>query len=250
MNNPCVAHRGYSSLAPENTMAAFELAMEQAQVQWIELDVQLSRDGYPVVIHDYRLERTTNGKGFVKDMTLHELKQLDAGSWKSKKYAGERIPTLAEVLERIRGRVKLNIELKTTGDMYPHMPAAVLRELFGRWNEADYVITSFDRRSLVKVKLIHRFARTGLIINAYPPDLARQLIELKCDLLSIGYPHVNKQLISDMKKSGIDVMAWTVDSSRIMRNLAVIDQDIMLCTNNPELWQKAFAKKAMKWFKS
>lgn len=127
MNNPCVAHRGYSSLAPENTMAAFELAMEQAQVQWIELDVQLSRDGYPVVIHDYRLERTTNGKGFVKDMTLHELKQLDAGSWKSKKYAGERIPTLAEVLERIRGRVKLNIELKTTGDMYPHMPAAVLR---------------------------------------------------------------------------------------------------------------------------
>ncbi|MCM3783135.1 glycerophosphodiester phosphodiesterase [Neobacillus mesonae] len=250
MNNPCVAHRGYSSVAPENTMAAFRLAIEQEQVGWIELDVQLSRDGYPVVIHDYRLERTTDGKGFVKDMTLHELKQLDAGSWKSKKYAGEQIPTLAEVLELARGKVKLNIELKTTGDMYPHLPAAVLRDLFGRWREEDYVITSFDRRSLVKVKLIHRYARTGLIINAYPPDLARQLGELGCEFLSIGYPHINKQLVNDMNKKDILVMAWTVDSSRIMRNLAAIDQDIMLCTNNPDLWKKAFAKKAMKWFRS
>ena len=84
MNNLCVAHRGFSSIAPENTMAAFNMAMERPEVQWMELDVQLSRDGVPVVIHDFTLERTTNGKGRVKDTDWSALKQLDAGSWKAR----------------------------------------------------------------------------------------------------------------------------------------------------------------------
>ncbi|WP_211747688.1 glycerophosphodiester phosphodiesterase family protein [Paenibacillus sp. Marseille-Q4541] len=249
MNNLCVAHRGYSSLAPENTLASFKLAMEQKQVSWIELDVQLSRDGVPIVIHDYRLERTTNGKGNVRDHTLKELKKLDAGSWKSKDYSGERIPTLAEVLELTKGKVRLNIELKTVGDMYPNLAVAVMRELYGNWNSCDYVITSFEQKALQQIKRIHPGIPTGLIINASPPDLARQLEQLGCNFLSIGYPHVTKSLIKEMNSKKITVMAWTIDSSRILRNIAAIDPNIMLCTNKPELWNKAFSKKMLKWFK-
>lgn len=249
MDNPCVAHRGYSSLAPENTIAAFKLAMEQEQVSWIELDVQLSRDGVPVVIHDFRLERTTNGSGNVRDHTLAELKKLDAGSWKSKKYAGERIPTLTEVLELTKGKVKLNIELKTVGDMYPDLAASVIGKLYGVWKPCDYVITSFEKKALRQVKRIHPEIPTGLIINASPADLARQLEELGCHFLSIGYPYVTKSLIKEMNSKKIRVMAWTIDSSRIMRNIAKIDPDIMLCTNRPELWNKANSRKLSKLFK-
>lgn len=250
MDNPCVAHRGYSSLAPENTIAAFKLAMEQDQVSWIELDVQLSRDGVPVVIHDFRLERTTNGIGNVRDHTLAELKKLDAGSWKAKKYEGERIPTLAEVLELTKGKVKLNIELKTVGNMYPDLAPSVIGKLYGIWKPRDYVITSFEKKALRQVKQINPDIPTGLIINASPADLARQLEELGCHFLSIGYPYVTKSLIKEMNSKKIKVMAWTIDSSRIMRNIAAIDPNIMLCTNRPELWNKANSRKLPKLFKS
>lgn len=249
MDNPCVAHRGYSSLAPENTMAAFKLAMEQKQVSWIELDVQLSRDGVPVVIHDFRLERTTNGSGNVRDHTLAELKKLDAGSWKSKKFAGERIPTLVEVLKLTKGKVKLNIELKTVGNMYPDLAATVIEKLQNAWKPRDYVITSFEKKALQQVKQIHPDLPTGLIINASPADLSRQLEELGCHFLSIGFPYVTKSLIKEMNSKNITVMAWTIDSSRIMRNIAALDPSIMLCTNRPELWNKANSRKLSKLFK-
>ncbi len=103
MDHLCVAHRGFSGIAPENTLAAFKLAIDQLFVRWIELDVQLSKDGVPVVIHDFTLERTTNGTGRVKDTDWKELKRLDAGGWKSAEYQGERIPTLAQVLDLCRG---------------------------------------------------------------------------------------------------------------------------------------------------
>lgn len=248
MNNLCVAHRGYSSLAPENTLAACKLAMEQEQVSWIEIDVQLSRDGVPVVIHDYRLERTTNGAGNVRDHTLSELKKLDAGSWKSKKYAGEQIPTLKEILALTKGKVKLNIELKTVGDMYPNLAAAVLKDLCGTWETCDYVLTSFEKKALRQVKQLEPEVPTGLIIDASPPDLVRQLEQIGCHFLSIGYPYVTKALMKEMNSHNITVMAWTIDSARIMRNMAAIDPNMMICTNRPDVWNKAFARKLSRWF--
>ncbi|MBW7460591.1 glycerophosphodiester phosphodiesterase, partial [Paenibacillus sepulcri] len=92
MLNPCVAHRGASGLAPENTMAAFQKAMSFPFIQWIELDVQLSRGGTPIVIHDSTLNRTTSGAGPVGDFTTTQLSRMDAGKWFSKAFAGERVP--------------------------------------------------------------------------------------------------------------------------------------------------------------
>ncbi|MGF6354578.1 glycerophosphoryl diester phosphodiesterase [Paenibacillus sp. 4624] len=249
MNNLCVAHRGFSSIAPENTMAAFNMAMERPEVQWMELDVQLSRDGVPVVIHDFTLERTTNGKGRVKDTDWSVLKQLDAGSWKGKNYTGERIPSLSELLDRSCGKVRLNIELKTQGDMYPGLPAAVIHEIRKRHMQHDVVITSFEPAALVEVKKLAPELETGLIIDAKPGDLLAVLQQMHCTFLSIGYTNVDKALMNEMNAAGIRVMAWTVDDKASMKKLAAIDPDVMICTNRPDVWEDAFQETSSRFFR-
>lgn len=120
-------HRGSAGTHPENTMISFQAA-EHAGAEGIEFDIQLSRDGVPVIIHDETLERTTNGKGWVKDLTFSELQQLDAGAWFSEKYKGTKIPALEEVLTWAQGnRLLLNLELKTGIVKYPQMEEKVIR---------------------------------------------------------------------------------------------------------------------------
>lgn len=249
MNNLCVAHRGFSSIAPENTMAAFNMAMERPEVQWMELDVQLSRDGVPVVIHDFTLERTTNGKGSVKDTDWAALKLLDAGSWKDNNYTGERIPSLSEVLDRCCGKVRLNIELKTQGQMYPGLPAAVIHEIRKRHMQHDVVITSFEPAALVEVKRLAPELQTGLIIDAKPGDLLAVLQQMHCTFLSIGYTNVDHALMKQMHSAGIQVMAWTVDDKASMKKLAAIDPDVMICTNRPDVWEVAFQETSSRFFR-
>ena len=106
-----IAHRGASSYAPENTLAAFDLALQMG-VRQIELDVHLTSDGHIVVIHDDTVDRTTNGSGPVASQMLAELQELDAGAWFGASFAGERIPTLDEVLARYKGRMHLHTEIK------------------------------------------------------------------------------------------------------------------------------------------
>ena len=106
------AHRGYSTKAPENTIAAFDLAF-QAGAHGIEIDVRLTNDGIPVVIHDRSVKRTTTTSGLIDRLTLHQIKSMDAGSWFSSKFSGERIPTLEQVLERYGKKHLINVELKS-----------------------------------------------------------------------------------------------------------------------------------------
>ncbi|MBY0118425.1 glycerophosphodiester phosphodiesterase family protein [Paenibacillus sp. FSL L8-0435] len=249
MNNLCVAHRGFSSIAPENTMAAFLMAMERPEVQWMELDVQLSRDGVPVVIHDFTVDRTTNGKGLVRETDWADLQRLDAGAWKNKSYKGERIPALSELLDRSCGRVRLNIELKTQGDMYPGLPAAVVHEVRKRHMQNDVVITSFEPAALIEVKKLAPEIQTGLIIDARPGDLLTALRKMNCTFLSIGYTNVDKSLMNEMRSAGIRVMAWTVDDKTIMKKLAAVDPELMLCTNRPDVWELAFQETSSRFFR-
>ncbi|WP_339169447.1 glycerophosphodiester phosphodiesterase family protein [Paenibacillus sp. FSL R5-0341] len=249
MNNLCVAHRGFSSIAPENTMAAFLMAMERPEVQWMELDVQLSRDGVPVIIHDFTVDRTTNGKGLVRETNWADLQRLDAGAWKNKTYKGERIPALSELLDRSCGRVRLNIELKTQGDMYPGLPAAVIYEVRKRHMQNDVVITSFEPAALIEVKKLAPEIQTGLIIDARPGDLLTALRQMNCTFLSIGYTNVDKSLMNEMRSVGIRVMAWTVDDKTIMKRLAAVDPELMLCTNRPDVWEHAFQETSSRFFR-
>ena len=123
-----IAHRGASAYAPENTLAAFELA-DQMAADWYELDCLLAKDGSVVVSHDNDVDRCTDGTGNITEKTLAELKALDAGSWKDPKFAGERLPTLAESLALAKDRIGVYVEIKSVADDGPAMEQ--LRRMVG-----------------------------------------------------------------------------------------------------------------------
>jgi glycerophosphoryl diester phosphodiesterase len=134
-----LAHRGASRIAPENTLVAFCLALEQG-ADGLELDVQLSRDGVPVVFHDSELSRTTDGRGRISEKTLAELRTLDAGKWFDPRFAGERIPTLEEVFEAFGDRALYNIELKAFGVQDDGLVQAVVAWTVNDLQEAERLI--------------------------------------------------------------------------------------------------------------
>ncbi|MNW40501.1 Glycerophosphoryl diester phosphodiesterase [compost metagenome] len=242
MHNYCVAHRGYSGKAPENTMSAINLAMQEPYVKWVEVDIQLSKDGIPFLIHDYTLNRTTNGRGPVKDKTWDELSQLDAGRWYSKSFIGERLLRLDDFLDKIKGRLRANIEIKTQGNLYPNIEEKVISAVKQHRMEHEVVLTSFEPRVLAKVKEISCKIRTGLIIDSKPKDLLLRLQMLKCSFLSINYRHLNSELAEKAIRRGIEVMAWTVDDVRRIKRVAAMHPEILICTNRPDLWYKAIGQ--------
>ncbi|MBO8170523.1 MAG: glycerophosphodiester phosphodiesterase [Bacillaceae bacterium] len=232
--NVCMAHRGWSGRAPENTMAAIKMALEEPHVRGIEIDVHLSQDGVPVVIHDFTLDRTTNGKGYVGDHPFEELSCLDAGGWFSPEFTGEKILSLQEVLEVVRGKTRLNIELKQAGQLYPGLEEKVV-EMIDRYNmQSDVYVTSFDHESVKKVKLLNPDLTTGLIIMGKPVLVHEQLEETGATVLSMAYSYLTKTFLQEMYENGMVVIAWTVDDQEHIRSTLNLHPDIQLCTNFPE----------------
>ncbi len=154
-----IAHRGFSQKYPENTLAAFQAAMA-AGAAMIELDVMLSRDRKPVVIHDETLERTTNGCGAVSHFTMAELKNLDAGSWFHPTFADQRLPELSEVLDLMGGKTRVNIEIKAQAYEQAHPPDAIEKQ----------VVAMVKKKNLVKSVLISSFEIDFLVQIASMPD--------------------------------------------------------------------------------
>ncbi|MFC3747866.1 glycerophosphodiester phosphodiesterase [Paenibacillus sp. GCM10012306] len=243
MKNPCVAHRGFSGKAPENTLAAVRMALELPFVRWMEIDVQLSRDGVPVVIHDYTLDRTTNGHGKVREMTWESIRRLDAGGWKGRAFRGEKVPSLDEVLTLVSGKIHLNIELKTVNDLYPGLEQAVIDLVNARNMRDKVVLTSFDHGSLQRIKALDPRFSTGLIYDSRSGDPAARTQELQCSFLSIRFSRLNPHMAGLLAEQGIKVMAWTVNKARDMRRLAAMHSDIMICTNRPDLWGDTFLER-------
>ncbi|CAM3992745.1 glycerophosphodiester phosphodiesterase family protein [Cohnella lubricantis] len=240
--HPCVAHRGWSGGAPENTLAAFRLALSEPSVYWIELDVHLSKDEVPVVIHDGTLNRTTNGKGKVSERTALQLSQLDAGSWFHPIYAGEPIPTLAQVMSLVYGRACLNIELKEDAQEGGLLVRRVVELVRAYRMESAVVITSFDRRLIEQAKKQAPEFRTGLITDKKPKDLIPQLQSLGASVLSIDYRLVTPKLLAETATASIGVMAWTVNQPGDLARLASMPEPFQICTNYPDRWLAAVAK--------
>lgn len=161
-----IGHRGASGYRPENTLSAFSLALEMG-VDGLELDVHMTRDGHLIVCHDEQVNRTTNGSGLIKDLTLEEIKALDAGSWFSPAYQGEKIPTLEEVLSLIQGvPLLLNIELKNGPIQYPGLEEKTIALLKQYGMEHQTILSSFNHYSLLEVKRIAPEIRTGILYMA------------------------------------------------------------------------------------
>ncbi|MFC5471706.1 glycerophosphodiester phosphodiesterase [Cohnella suwonensis] len=237
--HPCVAHRGFSGKAPENTMAAFRMAIALPYVNWIELDVHLSKDDVPVVIHDGELKRTTNGNGRVREKTAKELGNLDAGSWFDPGFSGEKVPTLGEVLDLTAGRCRLNVELKGDDGHRALLAAKAVETIRSRGRENDTVITSFQDDILKEVRSLSRTIRTGLIVDEGSNDLIDRVKSLGADFLSIGFHHLNEELLAKATQASVDVMAWTVNSASDLSRLASRPEAFQLCTNYPDRWEAA-----------
>ncbi|HWC01263.1 MAG TPA: glycerophosphodiester phosphodiesterase family protein [Methylomirabilota bacterium] len=162
-----VAHRGAAAIAPEHTIPAYEAAVA-ARVDALWLDVQESADEQLVVVHGDRLERTTTGRGRVRELTVRELKRLDAGRWFGRRYRGQRIQTLAEVLERFRGRVGFVVELRGGSDVYPGIEERALG-LLHLYGVADRtLVASHDRLALARCRALDGDLRLGACVAGRP----------------------------------------------------------------------------------
>ncbi len=223
-----MAHRGASGTFPENTLSAFRAAID-AKADMCELDVQLTRDGAVVVIHDETVERTTDGKGEVAELTLAELQRLDAGAkFKGGAVKGERIPTLDEVFDVTAGRCGLNIELKAGG--LEHQVAQIMqsREAF-----ADSIVSSFDWEYLKKIQQLHFNIRIALLADEKPVDLMINAVAMRAYAINPRWDMVTADLCKAAHEKNLQVYTWTVDADARMRALMECGVDGIM-TNYPE----------------
>ncbi len=208
-----IAHRGASGGFPENTLVAFRAAIE-AGANMCELDVQLTRDGAMVVIHDERVDRTTDGSGAVAAKLLAEIKQLDAGKSLGSRFKGEGIPTLEEVFDLVDGRCGLNIELKAAGLETKVSDLVRLRGAAG-----TTLISSFDWEAMARIRHIAPELRVGLLASRWPARLIGAATEIKADAINPRFDMVTEDLCVAAHDRGINVYAWTVDEPATMRRL-------------------------------
>ncbi|WP_417598039.1 glycerophosphoryl diester phosphodiesterase [Oceanospirillum sp.] len=205
------AHRGLSSLAPENTIAAFELAVKQG-AEWIEIDVQLSQEKVPVVIHDKTVNRCTNGSGAVAEMTIRQLKALDAGLWFGEAYRDECVPTLAEtLLFAQRHHVKLNIELKVyKGDDIKLLCQQVKTVIEDVDVAPDQLLfSSFSTSALQQMQHIMPTVRRGQLWQKIPDNALSLLDDIEAYSVHCDYRFLDEATARTIKSKGYQLYCYT-----------------------------------------
>lgn len=235
-----VAHRGASGYCPENTMAAFEKAVE-LNVDSIELDIRLTKDGIPVICHDAKIKRTSNGEGYIHELTLEELKQYDFGSWYGADFEGERIPTLEEVLIFLKEHdVKLNIEIKNGPILQDNIEEEMLR-LVSKYDFNDRVwVSSFDHQSLKKVTDLDENIRVGFIFHLNLVKMFDYIDNSGIEPYSIhpNYFYITKEMIAEAHKRNYKVFAYTVDDIAVGEKYEEMGVDGMV-TNKPLAYKQS-----------
>ncbi|MEM8954153.1 MAG: glycerophosphodiester phosphodiesterase [Verrucomicrobiota bacterium] len=232
------AHRGSSLAAPENTMPAIELAIEEGS-DYIEIDVQQTADGVLILVHDTDMKRLAGVPRQVSEMTYEEIGALDVGRWFGEEFAGERAPTLEEVIDVAKaGGAKLNIEMKFAGSdvsMAKDVAAMVRQKEF----EEDCVITSLSYDGVMAVRESDPELRTGLIVTASVGDLTR----LDVDLLSVSARAVSRDLIDRARRAGKEVHVWTVNQAGDMNTMIHLGVDNIL-TDRPAVLVELLEERA------
>jgi glycerophosphoryl diester phosphodiesterase len=219
-----IAHRGDSAHRPENTMASFASALEIGAA-YAEFDVHLTRDGEVVVIHDDTLDRTTNGRGEVRNLTLAEIRSFSAGypSRFGSTYAGERVPTLGEVLGLLRDRALAMIEIKAaavTDDAEGGIEAHVVEEVRKARMEKEVALISFERRALVRCRtLAPEILRGHLFEGGQAGEMLAGAREVGSELIMPEKRLLSDDLRDRAREAGVKVATWVVDDVEEMRRL-------------------------------
>lgn len=213
-----IAHRGASGYAPENTFAAFRRAIAQG-ISFIETDLHLTRDAHFVAIHDETVERTTNGHGSVHDMTLAEVRRLDAGSWFASEFMGERVPTLTEILEFTKKNdVVFYLELKPSG--FWGGEHALISALRDAGEIPRCVVISFDPAILMALRKIEPTLMTGLLFSGELEQPFEKAVEIGARQIAVRADLVTHNFLEQARKRDLQAVCWTVNSPAHMRMLA------------------------------
>ena len=221
-----IAHRGSSREFPENTLPAFAAAID-AGARMCELDVQLTRDGAAVVIHDDSVDRTTDGTGPVAAMTLAEIRRLDAGINFGAAFAGTRIPTLEEVLMLVRGCCALNVELKSPG-----VEHEVCRLLRAHERVNDTIVSSFDWDALAAARRLEPDLGLGILAETNPEAMFETAMRLHAASVHPRFDLVTPPMVERAHRAGLKLLVWTVDSVADIKRMMSLGVDGIM-TNYP-----------------
>ncbi|MDP4143749.1 MAG: glycerophosphodiester phosphodiesterase [Bacillota bacterium] len=228
-----IAHRGFSGEYPENTMLAFREAIE-AGADGIETDVQLTKDGIPILCHDETLERTTDGEGYIKDWLYEEILHLDAGVKYSDEFRGVKIPTLDELLDYAKDKeILLNLELKNSIINYEGLEEIVIKKVHEYNLCARVIISSFNHYSLVRCKEIDTEIKVGLLYDCWlfkPEEYCRNT---GADALHPSFYSLNQNIVENTHKAGFIINTYTVNELDDMKRMISMGVDGII-TNYPD----------------
>lgn len=223
------AHRGFSSKAPENTLPAFQAAID-SMADFVEFDVQQTQDGEAIILHDSNLKRTSGVNRFIWKMTFEEIRKIDFGGWFSDEYAGTQIPTLEEAIALCKGKILMNIEIKANSH-FKDLEESIVALIKKYGIENQCVVQSTDYSSLAKVKKLDPSITTGLILMGAYGDFVESS---NIDFFSIRSTFVNKNMVESAHKNGKSVYAWTVNTKNEIRRMKVLKVDNII-TDRPIL---------------
>ncbi len=229
------AHRGASAYAPENTMEAYILA-HQYGADGIELDVHLSKDGELVVIHDEKINRTSEGKGYVRNYTLKQLKKFNYNKTRPTHFRAD-IPSLAEVLEYLQDKpeMSLNIELKTNVFSYEGIEQKTIDLVHRFGMEKRVIYSSFNHYSIRRVQQIDPQAQVGLLYEDGFIDVPQYAAKLGADALHPKYINLRYPgYLEDCRRLGLDINVWTINDEQMMRDMCAAGVHAII-TNDPAL---------------
>jgi glycerophosphoryl diester phosphodiesterase len=212
-----IGHRGAMGYISENTLSSFEKSIKIG-VDVIELDVRLCKTGQLVIIHDEKVDRTTNSKGYVAEKTLEELKALNTGN-------GEEIPTLYESLSFIDRRVKVNIELKGVGTARPVYKTIQDFIKNKNWKKSDFLISSFDHSQLEEFHLLDSNIRIGVLIRNNPMGYDQFLKKINAYSVNISLKLINQELVDYFHKKNLKVYVWVVNKLSDIKQMKLLGVD-------------------------
>jgi glycerophosphoryl diester phosphodiesterase len=231
------AHRGASAYFPENTMLSFEKALEMG-CTGIETDVQMTKDGVLVLIHDEMVNRTTNGDGLVKDYTYSELTKLDAGSWMGEEFTGNSIPTVEELIYLVKDKnIIIDFEIKTGVVIYEDIEQKLIELIYKHRIAHKVILSSFNHYSIAKCNKISKEISTGILYMAgiYKPyDYAKTV---GANAIHPYFLAINEEVIKQTKKHRIKVNVFTVDDEKYMKSFLAMEVDGII-TDYPDKLNK------------
>jgi len=228
-----VAHRGASGHAPENTLSAMKKAIEM-NAEMSELDVQETADGEIILLHDGSLKRTSGVDKNIWETNYADLKDLDVGAWFSEEYKNEPIPTMKEVIDLVKGKMRINIELKA--NKHEKMLAERTLKIIEANNFIDQVIfTSFKFAEADRIRELNPKAKVGYIFGRLPKDV--DVFTADIDLLSVNIKSVDAEFMKKAKANYKEVHVWTVNEPKDMKRMIELDVDAII-TNYPDVLRK------------